>query len=480
MLKAHGELLMGKVLFCLRSPYFLTFIFIMLILLIGLGQVARWDLLDQVAMADNYFKEGRFYPALSDPSPHGVSVYFPGVSFLVVALRKVGFDFYLVEVSLLISTFIVLSFFYIQMKIAEMIVDTKIFWYQFAPFIIAFCLFLTPQWLTYAVEFKPDTIGLLIGYIGLYVAGFLAQGIAFHRLIFGALLFSGAIIFKQQYVALIAGILAFCVAFPNKSRLLFMCLTVSFLSIILLLLFDNPSVWFWNVEILANDGFLSVTELARANFTTIKTLILSLICCGFFLKLSEGTFPIWNKEYLVRACGVPWMWGSAFFVVASFLSAIKNGGNAGNTQLGIVLCVPLVYALLSRLPQVIFITLAWAAVIISFPGALERSLSYRDAVNLRSFVTKDIVYYPAVILTGSNVYFASRHYPARFDSINYWKLSSRDNTSVRSSLSYILPHIAPDRLVVENWPMNKTAINSDPRYKIIFENRLGLVAKRIQ
>jgi hypothetical protein len=46
--------------------------------------------------------------------------------------------------------------------------------------------------------------------------------------------------------------------------------------------------------------------------------------------------------------------------------------------------------------------------------------------------------------------------------------------------SSLLPNISPDRLVVENLPLDKVAINNDSRYQIIFENKLGLVAKLIQ
>ena len=47
-------------------------------LVISLGKVPRWDLLEQVALADNFNREGMFYP---EPKkfPGTASVYFPGV-----------------------------------------------------------------------------------------------------------------------------------------------------------------------------------------------------------------------------------------------------------------------------------------------------------------------------------------------------------------------------------------------------------------
>ena len=497
MLDVEIKSWMQKIIYFLSSSYALTFLFIVLIVLKGMGQVAGWDLLQQVSMADSYHKGGSFYPAINDVTPHGVSPYFPGVALLALMLREIGIDFYVVEILILIACLVVLSFFYIQMKICDQILEVRVSWYQFAPFIIAFSLLATPDLLTYAVEFKPDIISLLFGFVGLFAAGFLNKKISIIMLMFGALLFSGAVIFKQQYIALVLGVLAFCFMFLTRERILFAFFTVFFTSTILFLMLKNTDLWFWNVHILSDDGFLSVREVVLSNYNTFKFATLSLLCCALFLKLSNGLFPKVNKQYLLRMYKLPWVWGAAFCVAAAFLSGLKVGGNAGNTQLGIFLFAPIIFVALSHLPRFVFTTLAWAAiVVIAFPIAVDSVLKYRNASNLRSFVADDVLNGPGVILTGSDVYFASRHYPFSPDSFDYLaygeyakaqglpsSLACRErNTALcaQSTFSLLLPRISVDRLVVENLPVNKTIINSDSRYKIIFENKLGIVAERIR
>ena len=322
-----------KIIRYINSPGFIALAFVLVIIVMGLGRVARWDLLDQVSMADNFLNWGSLYPVFNDPTPHGVSVYFPGVSLILVVLMQVGFDFYLVEAAILISCSILLIFFYVQKKVAEQISGDKILWRQFVPFIVAFSLLVTPDYLKYAVEFKPDTIALVTSYLGLSVAGFLTKKVTLPRIIMGAFLFVGAIIFKQQYIAFIAGVLLYCCFFPSKSRFLFMLFSISFLAITLWLLFLNPNIWFWNVEVLADDGFLGILEVIKLQDDAFKRVIFAVIFCFSSVILAKKVFPIYNREYRDRILVTPWVWGVVFFIISAFLSALKIGGNAGTQSL---------------------------------------------------------------------------------------------------------------------------------------------------
>ncbi len=479
MTHANNRSLAPKIMNFLNSSHVLTFLFFLFIFGIGLGQAARWDLLQQLSMADSYHNGGSLYPNINDASPHGVSPYFPGVALFSLMLREIGVNFYVVEVLILIACLVVLSFFYIQMKICEQILEEKLLWHQFAPFIIAFSLLVTRHWLSYAVEFKPDVISLLFGFAGLSAAGFLNKKVSITMLIFGALLFSGAIIFKQQYVALVVGVLAFCFIHPSRERIFFASFTSFFTAAILYLMLRDADLWFWNVHIFSDDGILNFLRLARLNYDTIKSAIIVLCCGAIALKLSNGTSYKFNKEYLSRMYKSAWFWGATLCAAAALLSALKVGGNAGNTQLAIVLFVPVIFIALFRLPRFVFTTLAWAAIVITLPVVGDSALRYVEASNLRSFVAQDVLNEPSVILTGSNVYFASRHYQSSPDSFDYW--AYKDYAKARglpTSFSSLLPSISVDRLVVENWPVNQTAINSDRRYTIIFQNKLGIVAKR--
>jgi len=459
---------------------FIAFIFILTIIAFAMGKLGRWDLLEQVSMVDNYFNEGFFYPAFNDPNPHGTSAYFPGLALFLSLFRGAGIDFYLVEFSIAISCLVLLAFMYVQLKISEKIIDKSISYYKFIPFIISYCLILTPTWLMYAIEFKPDTVALLFGYLGLSICAFLDDSSSIKKILIGSLFCAGALIFKQQYIAFIFGISFYCLFFPSRNRLLFLFLIAVFTSLILIIFYKNSDIWFWNVLVLADDPFLSIKEIAELNFRAIQVLIFSIICCITFLKLNEKNSPInLDTGMIQRLYKMPWAWGATFFILASFASALKVGGNSGNTELGIFLVLPLIYAILSNLPTRIFTALAAAALIMDVPNVAYGVVKFNLANELRSFVVSEEENIPFTVLTGSNVYFASRHYNYNNESFNYWTAAKRDNKDL-INLGLLLPNIPPDRLVVENWPNNKKAILLDNRYIIIFENQLGIVAKKVQ
>lgn len=474
------KIFVNKVSRLLNAPMLILGLFVALCILMAIGQSARWDLLDQVSMADNFIRYGSLYPSANDSSPHGVSVYFPGVAFLMVMLGKIGADFFLVELALLLSCLIVFLFFYVQMKIAESILDSKIHWHDFLPFIIAFSLIITPHWLIYALEFKPDTIALLTGFLGLYLAGGLVKNVSLLRLVLGSFVFGISIVFKQQYIAFIFGIYAFCIVFPTRERLIFSCISFLTLLAFLILSFRNSNMWFWNVIVLSDDPFLGILEILKLNLSSFKVLVFACIIGGLLFSLSGVSSPLFDKDGFRKLVNTPWIWGAAAFCLASFFSAFKSGGNSGNTELGIFLMVPIFFGVVSSLPRIVFISLALGALFFSLPEAVNGLLKYSDAKELRAHVSNDLDFKSGQVLTGSDVYFASRNYPADVVYLNYWSVSLRDNTDVTRSLKSLLPDTSSDRLVVENWPENRVAILNDSRYQIFFENDLGIIAHAVK
>jgi len=474
------EILVNKVSRILNAPTLIIGLFVGLCILMSIGQSARWDLLEQVSMADNFIRHGILYPSANDSSPHGVSVYFPGVAFVMVMLGKIGVDFFLVELALLLSCFIVFLFFYVQMKIAESILDSKIYWHDFIPFIIGFSLIITPNWLIYALEFKPDTIGLLAGFFGLYLAGGLVKNVSLPRLVFGSFVFGISIVFKQQYIAFIIGIYAFCIVFPTRERLIFSCISFLTLLVFLIFLFRNSNMWFWNVIVLSDDPFLGILEIVKLNLKSFQVLGFACISGWLLLSLSGISSPLFSKDGFRKLVNTPWIWGAVVFCLASFLSAVKSGGNAGNTELGIFLMAPVFYGMVSRLPRIVFTSLALGALFFCLPKALYGLVKYADAIELRAHVSNDLDFKSGQVLTGSDVYFASRNYQADVVYLNYWSVSLRDNLDVTQTLKFLLPDISSDRLVVESWPENRAAILNDSRYQIVFENDLGIIAHAVK
>ena len=455
-------------------------IFFILILLTGaMGQVARWDLLDQISMADSYSKYGSLYPSATSMEPEGVSVYFPGVALLAILLTKIGINFYLIEIMILIACIIVMLFLSIQKVLASEISGVKVYWSEFTLFAISTSLIVTPQWLVYAREFKPDTIAFLIGFLGLTVASFLKSDTNIYKIIFGSLLCSAGLLFKQQYIAFIIGLIIFCIINPTRVRIIFLMGLFLFTGFILLYFYSNSNLWFWNIIVLSDDGFISIKSAIVDNYSTLTSLFYYIFLSITFLKLknkvlSDTLFNFQNLKMYLKSS--PWIWVVIPSVLAGIAGAFKAGGNSGNSQFGIILLLPLAFVLFYKIDRWIILGITWIAIFSYLPNLYTGPKGYLEAAQLRAFVVGDLPNKTSFILTGSDVYFASRVYQTNSKVMNYWTISLRDGSDVNVSLRDTLLKIQPDRLVVENWPANKAVIMSDARYDLVYENKLGLIA----
>jgi hypothetical protein len=462
-----------------KTSPLLAMLAVLILIASALGSVARWDLLDQIAMADSYLAGGAFYPSMDADMPHGVSVYFPGVALISAAVGSIIGDYYLVEIMLVIACIFVCLFIAIQPRIINCILDINCSFNDILPLAVIVSFTLCPDWLAYASEFKPDTIAVTLGLLGLMIAGFLRQHTNYVSTVLGAILCGVALIFKQQYIAFTIGLLGFCLFSLNRVRLVFALVLLFTVMGITYSLFNTVDPWFWCVTVLMDDGFIQIKQVITDNIHTFLTLLYMFI---FYVVIYESkvktSFIGFSKE--IEGAKVffqnPWGWAILPLVLAAFAGALKNGGNSGNTQAGIILLIPIIYFMTIKFERWVILAFAWLAILSSIFTIYSGPKNYMEAYKLRNFVETSLVVKPSLVLTGSNVYFASRIYSKRAKLVNYWALSLRDNTDVTKSLPNILATISPDLIVVENWPFNRAAILKDTRYKLKFENTVGLVA----
>lgn len=489
-------------------------IVVVLVLIAGsLRHVTSPVLLEQILMADNYMKTGVLYPSADSAQPSGVSPYFPGVALLAVLINQIGIDYYIVESMLAIACVTVLIFFSIQKRLIKEISGVACSWNEFIPFAVSISIILTPHWLAYASEFKPDTIALSLGFSGLIVSSFLRVDSRFSMIFCGALLCSIALVFKQQYISFIVGLSIYCIAFPNKVRVLFFAHIIVFSSCILVYFYNNNDLWFWNVTVLSDDGLNSLYSVVKENYSTLVVLLYVLFIASMFVGLvaknNRGACLVLFWDFLKKSSvSSPWIWVVAPSAFAAFASAIKVGGNSGNTQLGIILFLPLLAVIFLRLEhkaerfslnecsnagfvsfrhytgqiirqscQPIVVGVAWIAIFSMLPNLYGGPNHYIQAVQLRAYLLTDLPNKPSLVLTGSDVYFASRVYLHNSNIVNYWTIGFRDGSeSSTNSLKEVITRLSPDRIVVENSSINRAAILSDSRYKLLYENKIGLVA----
>ena len=310
-------------------------IFLFDLFLQGLADGGRWDLYEPIAMADRW-STGFGYSIGIEDFYKSSTPYFPGVSILAFAFTKLGayqVDFLLFVASLLVVVLLfLLNFLY--KKIGGV-------WplHAFLVFSISISHFILYEWLSYAKEFKPDTVALVFLLIGI-LSYFSNSALWLRRgLLIAA--FAFALVFKQQIIAAEVGFVL-ALLFANNSpraKLIDAFIVVCALGLGLLPIFLLDGGAFFAVNSHIGRGFIPLS--ISINNAEHKKLAYQL------LVLFVGSFILFGKNYFWKSflmifenynIAIP-----AFcWFVACFLGAINYGGNIGNTAVGLVLFIPFI------------------------------------------------------------------------------------------------------------------------------------------
>ena len=462
---------------CKKTTVYLLFIFIIFLFSKSLGAIDRWDLLQQIAMSDNFLISGSFYPDSDDPSSSDVSVYFPGVALLAVLLTKIGFSSNLVEIMLCIASITILFFFLVQYKLATHFFGKKITPQKFVPIIVITSFSFFPTWFSYAVEFKPDIIALTIGLACVHLVLHREVKATYIQIIFGGLVAGSAIIFKQQYLAFIIGLSFHAFVFPTKKRLLFSASSLISMIAIIIVIYIDENAWFWSIEVLKDDGIKSFSAILFDHYNLTLTILTFLVLYFGYIRLANGYFcleglaPKLNYKNLVSS---PWGWGVFFSILAALASALKIGGNSGNTELGLVLLLPLFAFFLSYVKQWVLMGIALISVYSFIPAVYFSIKNYNDARELIEFVESDALPDNTSIASGSDVYFAARRYTSSNRIAAYWPIALKEKAHPRNVIDALIQSKKPVILITDSF-VDSADIANRHNYKIVFTNAIGSV-----
>ena len=163
------------------------------------------------------------------------------------------------------------------------------------------------------------------------------------------------------------------------------------------------------------------------------------------------------------------------------LSSIKIGGNAGNTEFGLVLLLPFTFYSIRKIIDIkfvyIFILFFSLFTMYNFNKKIIHYLNYRQSID---FVEKIKIRQNKKILTGSNVYGISRVFIENANILNFNTYSLLDNKSHSIKLETLMNDESFDLIIIDNEKSNLTLINSYANYEIIFKNSIVLIAKSIE
>lgn len=296
----------------------------------------RWDLNEHIAFAYRLSEGNGIYANGKTDLYFPTSPYFPGVGYLSYLFQLLGLTDPMLNNTVMIFCSVLIGFLsvYCLYKITlKLYPDTHKD--MLAVFISLIYLTHFKDYMFYMKEFKPDTILLVIAFTIFLVfeSGKLSN--ALKALIIGGLLFI-CVFFKQSFFLIYIGFTAL-ILFKNtytlkiKLGLLFATGAIGLLA--LFFVFSIPNLYYFAVESMGEHQFLDLgTIFYYISKGLIYDSIFILLLIFFLFKNYKRLFKL-NFENAYLCFAILWF-------VFSIISTIKDGGNTGNFEVGLIVLVP--------------------------------------------------------------------------------------------------------------------------------------------
>jgi hypothetical protein len=317
---------------------FLLIAFFLSLLLESLVTGGRWDLNEQIAFAQrlsegiNSYANGQtdlFFPS---------SPYFPGVGYLSYIYSSIGFDNIYFNEILMLSTAVLIGLIYcvmlqkLTLKLYPNISKTVIF--TFSVILFATCF---RSYFGYMKEFKPDTILLLIGLISFFIFEKNKKPSIIDLLIVGVLLFI-AFCFKQS--SFIIFILVYSLVLKNlffsfKEKSLIFLFYSLFGILAVFFVFKTNNLYYFTIDAMSQHP---ISDISLIIYLFGGSLVFNII-----IYISMLYFFVKKKIHLsIKSSETAYLIFSIFWFIFSSLSALKDGGNRGNIEVGLLVFLPFV------------------------------------------------------------------------------------------------------------------------------------------
>jgi hypothetical protein len=410
----------------------------------SLAKGGRWDLYQAIGMSDRSITNFGYSGGAIDQFQIS-TLYLPLLSIFLLLLKYVGI--YQEEVLLLLGVLSVLVLIEESFRIFRLI-SSKLNRAEFFVCFIVISLICLRDWLAYAIEFKPDTIGLILFMHIVHKCNNKNWRLSYMK---SLLLYTSALMAKQQIILPILFYLFVSLRLEPKGhpffkRLLRHPATAGF-GLLVLSSFLIPNTYFYALFGHLGKGWVDLDFLMsqlKQTSTLVFFLIVILILFTFgFTRISHQLKDL--SAYIVF---------SFMFLSLSVLSAVSLGGNAGNLAVGFIPFMPVFIYLLTNSNLEKVLKLLQLPMIIGlsylvFNGNLMDQYQLREQVknSLRLEVQKA---HPTNVLITDNSYLVVRGTGIELiSSIDTWSQlhSGMHNSLVPKSIAELIGEINPDIII---------------------------------
>jgi hypothetical protein len=325
-------------------PFFAFTVFIISQVFIGINKNGRWQFAEFYSMAEKFLMSGKMYCDVLSGEFDIQSLYFPGMPFLIMPFIK----FTNFNPSLILMIIVVLSFsllFYSIKKITNQLntYSPNNIVFLIIGFIIFFNFFMF-----YLTEGKPDPFlissAVFLSFIIYNILNYKLTFINVFALIIIAY-FCG--ILKQQSVSLYFALSLFCL-FAYKYSLLKRMILISIIGLsglmVLITIINIENSFFYTIEVPSTHKLSSLRVSGVMFLNELRNSWLYIAVVMTALVTNKKLRDVNSLEYC-------WFLCCLCFGLMSFVSFLKEGGNEGNLQTGLISFLPFFCQGMSRLFQ---------------------------------------------------------------------------------------------------------------------------------
>jgi hypothetical protein len=309
--------------------YLLICILIINIFLQNYNPFSGYNIADNIAMADRYIISNLFKYSNGEHDFYiGSPNYFPFNAMLTIALIKILPNINIVyTIHFISSLFVVSYFFLLAREVKEKTCHNTLTIFTYSGIFVL--LFFQP-WLWYALDFKPDTLLLILFFI--LTKNLRKRNLFNYLLIFLLNLF--CCLLKQQYLILFFGLFINLYFSSGNNKFIFFVLFSSS-ALAVLILFFTPNLMDFTISLQSERKFQSVLSISNLFYTFLLGSWPVLFILLFHIKKKwQDVFSV----KLLKSAYLPYI----LWFIFSIFSATHVGGTIENLNTGLIVFLPIV------------------------------------------------------------------------------------------------------------------------------------------
>lgn len=307
----------------------------------------RGVLNEAIGSGDQYLERLSFYPDRIQHLFSTATAYFPGVSYLAVAVKLVFGESFQEEILLLIAVLVLLGYIVAQYFVYKRF-GGKADYLQYLLFFILITHTVFWEFINFSCEFKPDTLAFLLGTLAFLTV--ISNRKNYLSYISIALFNFLAIVTKQQYLFFCLGLnVAIIYIYWRETKQMIIYLACFLFSSIVacFLLLNDTNLLYYAIEAHRGRGYgwlnFSATHLGLLLFT-ISVLLTIKICWT-----KEQAIFLFQKVKANRLFVAYIMIGACILIMQLVSAANFGGGFAPNTSFALAFFMPACLMLLDML-----------------------------------------------------------------------------------------------------------------------------------